>query len=64
MVFIFKFQKKNLQQSRMVVTPSQNSKKDIYKYYDFPETNIEVLWNGINLEDYKFREKKISKIIL
>ena len=52
------FQKKNLQQSRMVVTPSQNSKKDIYKYYDFPETNIEVLWNGINLEDYKFREKE------
>lgn len=52
------FQKKNLQQSRMVVTPSQNSKKDIHRYYDFPETNIEVLWNGINLEDYKFREKE------
>jgi len=50
-------QKKNLKQSRLVITPSNNSKKDIKKYFNFPESFIEVIWNGINLEEHKAEAK-------
>ena len=45
-------QKKFLRQSRLVITPSHNSKKDIQKYFDVNSDAIEVLWNGINAIDY------------
>ena len=46
-------QKKFLRQSRLVITPSHNSKKDIQKYFDVNSDAIEVLWNGINAIDYE-----------
>ena len=46
-------QKKFLRQSRLVITPSHNSKKDIQKYFDVNSDAIEVLWNGINATDYQ-----------
>ena len=47
------FQKKSLKQSRLVITPSLNSKKDIQKYFDVNSDAIEVIWNGINTLEYK-----------
>ena len=47
------FQKKSLKQSRLVITPSHNSKKDIQKYFDVNPDAIEVIWNGINTLEYK-----------
>ena len=47
------FQKKFLKQSRLVITPSHNSKKDIQKYFDVNPDVIEVIWNGINTLEYK-----------
>ena len=47
------FQKKSLKQSRLVITPSHNSKKDIQKYFDVNSDAIEVIWNGMNTLEYK-----------
>ncbi len=52
------FQQLNVFQSRLLITPSNNSKKDITKFFKYPSNQIEVLWNGINLDDFQFRKKK------
>ena len=55
------FQKKSLKQSRLVITPSLNSKKDIQKYFDVNSDAIEVIWNGINTLEYKSSTKSDFK---
>ncbi len=52
------FQEANVFSSRLVITPSNNSKNDITKFFKYPSNQIEVLWNGINLDDFQFRKKK------
>ena len=52
------FQEANIFSSRLVITPSNNSKNDITRFFKYPSNQIEVLWNGINLDDFKFRKKK------
>lgn len=54
------FQEANVFSSRLVITPSHNSKNDITKFFKYPSNQIEVLWNGINLDDFQFRKKKDS----
>ena len=51
------FQEANIFSSRLVITPSNNSKNDITRFFKYPSNQIEVLWNGINLDDFKFRKK-------
>ena len=51
------FQEANIFSSRLVITPSNNSKNDITSFFKYPSNQIEVLWNGINLDDFKFRKK-------
>ena len=52
------FQEANVFSSRLVITPSNNSMNDITKFFKYPSNQIEVLWNGINLDDFQFRKKK------
>ena len=51
------FQKKNLKRVRKIISPSLSSKNDICKYFDYPPEKISVIWNGINLENYKFHKR-------
>ena len=52
------FQKKNLASVKKVISPSASSKNDIRNYFDYPPKNISVIWNGINLDDYKFHQRE------
>ena len=52
------FQKKNLKAVKKVISPSLSSKNDICRYFDYPSKNISVIWNGINLDDYKFHQRE------
>ena len=52
------FQKKNLKAVKKVISPSLSSKNDICRYFDYPSKNISVIWNGINLDDYKFHHRE------
>ncbi len=52
------FQKKNLASVKKVISPSASSKNDICNYFDYPSKNISVIWNGINLDDYKFHQRE------
>ena len=52
------FQKKNLEGVQKVISPSVSSKKDICRYFDYPASNISVIWNGINLDDCKFHHRE------
>ena len=51
------FQKKNLKKVKRVISPSKSSKKDICRYFDYPEDQISVIWNGIDLDDCKFHQR-------
>ena len=52
------FQKKNLKEVKKVISPSESSKNDICRYFDYSRENISVIWNGINLEDCKFHQRE------
>ncbi len=52
------FQKRNIKNIKAVISPSESSKSDIQKYFDCPEENIEVIWNGIDLSDHQFNTKE------
>ena len=58
MVFFLNFQKRNLASVKKVISPSASSKNDICNYFDYPSKNISVIWNGINLDDYKFHQRE------
>ena len=40
-----------------MISPSKSSKKDICRYFDYPEDQISVIWNGIDLDDCKFHQR-------
>jgi len=52
------FQKKSLKAVKKVISPSESSKNDICRYFDFPSKDISVIWNGINLDDCKFHQRE------
>ena len=52
------FQKKNLRDVKKVISPSTSSKKDICRFFEYPSENISVIWNGINLDDFKFHQRE------
>ena len=52
------FQKRNIKNIKAVISPSESSKLDIQKYFNCPEENIEVIWNGIDLSDHQFNIKE------
>ena len=52
------FQKRNIKNIKAVISPSESSKSDIQKYFDCPEENIKVIWNGIDLSDHQFNTKE------
>jgi glycosyltransferase involved in cell wall biosynthesis len=51
------FQKKNLNKVKKIISPSKSSKKDICHYFQYPAEQISVIWNGIDLADYKFHQR-------
>ena len=51
------FQKKNLKKVKKIISPSKSSKKDICHYFQYPAEQISVIWNGIDLADYKFHQR-------
>ena len=51
------FQKKNLKKVKKIISPSRSSKKDICQYFQYPEEQISVIWNGIDLADCKFHQR-------
>ena len=55
------FQTKNLKNYRYVICPSLSSKKDIEKYFKFDASKIEVLWNGLNIENHFVDRTQVKK---
>jgi glycosyltransferase involved in cell wall biosynthesis len=55
------FQKRNLIKVKKIISPSQSSKRDICHYFDYPEKQISVIWNGIDLEDCQFNDRTSFK---
>ena len=55
------FQKRNLIKVKKIISPSQSSKSDICHYFDYPEKQISVIWNGIDLEDCQFNDRTSFK---
>lgn len=51
------FQKKNLKKVKKIISPSKSSKEDICHYFQYPAEQISVIWNGIDLADYKFHQR-------
>lgn len=44
-----------------VIAVSQGSKEDILKYYNIPEEKVEVIYNGIDLNQYQKTDRNIAR---
>ena len=51
------FQKKNIKNIKVIISPSESSKFDIHKFFQCPMEKIEVIWNGIELSEHKFTNR-------
>jgi glycogen synthase len=54
-------EKTGIEAADRIVAVSQGSKEDILKYFDVPEEKIEVIHNGIDLEEYKKVERNAAR---
>lgn len=54
-------EKTGIEAADRIVVVSQGSKEDILKYYDVPEEKIEVIYNGIDLKEYKKIDRNVAR---
>ena len=62
--FIRYFRKKhleNISKAERIIFVSEYSKKDFLEMYDYPEKKTNVIYNGVNKEIFKPRDKKYAR---
>ena len=54
-------EKTGIEAADRVIAVSQGSKEDILKYYNIPEEKAEVIYNGIDLNQYQKTDRNIAR---
>lgn len=54
-------EKTGIEAADRVIAVSQGSKEDILKYYNIPEEKVEVIYNGIDLNQYQKTDVNIAR---
>lgn len=62
--FAMKFNMRYLNECRRIICISRNTKKDLLRIFDVEQEKISVVYNGVNHETFKPRNRKIARKVL